>query len=247
VALQAWVQEKPDLTLDELVEKYHQDFAVRVSQSAMSRTLLRLNLVRKKKSFHASERDTAEVKQERSEYRTMAVNLDPQKLVFIDESGSRIGMTRDYGRDLPGKRVTGDRPASYGGNVTMIGALGLNGMRAMMTIGGSATGEVFELYVRDLLRPTLNPGDIVIMDNLSVHQVSGIRELIEGCGAKLVYLPPYSPDFNPIEECWSKLKSILKSMNARTRDALEEAIAKAMRMIKKEDCLGWFADCGYAV
>lgn len=154
-------------------------------------------------------------------------------------------MTRDYGRGLPNQRVEGDRTASYGGNVTMIGAIGLKGMRALMTIGGSADGDVFEIYVREVLRPALKRGDIVIMDKLSVHQVSGIRELIEGRGAKLVYLPPYSPDFNPIEECWSKIKSSLRSMGARTRDALEEAIATAAKMITAKDCRGWFAHCGY--
>ena len=156
-------------------------------------------------------------------------------------------MTRDHGRGLPGERVEGDRTASYGGNVTMIGAIGLNGMRALMTIGGSTDGDVFETYVREVLRPALKRGDIVIMDKLSVHQVSGIRELIEGRGAQLVYLPPYSPDFNPIEECWSKIKSILRSMGARARDTLEEAIAAAAEMITTKDCRGWFAHCGYQV
>ena len=156
-------------------------------------------------------------------------------------------MSRDYGRGLPGDRVQGDRPASYGGNVTMIGALGLQGVRALMTIGGSTTGDVFEVYVKEVLCPALKRGDIVIMDRLSVHQVSGIRELIERRSAKLVYLPPYSPDFNPIEECWSKLKSILKSLGARTREALEEAITTAVQMITMKDCRGWFADCGYTL
>lgn len=156
-------------------------------------------------------------------------------------------MTRDYARGLPGERVQGDKPANYGGNVTMIGALGLNGMRALMTIGGSTDGDVFEVYVKEVLGPALKRSDIVIMDKLSVHQVSGIRELIEGRGAKLVYLPPYSPDFNPIEECWSKFKAILRSKGARTREALEAAIATAAKMITPRDCRGWFADCGYAL
>lgn len=245
IALKGWVTEQPDLTLDELVEKYQEYFKVEVSQAAMSRTLLRLQLVRKKKSFHATERDAPEVQRERKRYRAKASRFDPRRLVFVDEAGCRIGMTRDYGRGLPGERVEDDRPGSYGGNVTMIGALGLKGMRALMTIGGSTDGDVFEIYVRDVLRPALKRGDIVIMDKLSVHQVSGIRELIEGRGAKLVYLPPYSPDLNPIEECWSKMKSILRSMGARARDALEEAIATAMAMITAKDCRGWFADCGY--
>ena len=184
---------------------------------------------------------------QREEYRAEAPKFDSRRLVFVDEAGCRLGMTRDYGRGLPGERVSGDKPASYGGNVTMIGALGLDGMRALMTIGGSADGDVFEVYVKEVLGPALKRGDIVVMDNLSAHQVAGVRELIESRGAKLVYLPPYSPDFNPIEECWSKLKSILRSMGARTREALDAAIAIAVSMITVEDCQGWFADCGYAV
>ena len=166
--------------------------------------------------------------------------------MFIDESGCNIAMTRDYGRGLKGQRVPGRKSSSWGDNVTMIGAMDTEGIRAMMTIGGGTSGDVFMAYVKEVLAPTLNKGDIVVMDNLSAHKVPGIREQIEAAGATVVYLPPYSPDYNPIEPCWSKLKSILKSIGARTREELEDAVKAAMHMISPSDATGWFKHCGYA-
>ncbi len=181
----------------------------------------------------------------REQYREEMATVDPGRLVFIDESGCRIGMTRDYGRGAPGQRVAGHKPASWGDNVTMIGAIDLEGIRALMTVDGGTTGEVFEEYVKQVLGPALRAGDIVVMDNLGSHKVSGIRELIEARQATLIYLPPYSPDFNPIEQCWSKLKSILKKLGAQNRDALDEAVATSLGLITGEDCRGWFHHCGY--
>lgn len=172
--------------------------------------------------------------------------LDASRLVFVDEAGCRIGMTRDYGRGERGQRVEGSKPASWGDNLTMIGALDLEGVRALMTVDGGTTGEVFEAYVEQVLSPRLKPGDIVVMDNLGSHKVDGIQQLIESHGAKLIYLPPYSPDFNPIEPCWSKLKAILKKLGAKSRDGLDAAIATGLNAISTSDCLGWFAHCGYA-
>lgn len=172
--------------------------------------------------------------------------LDVRRLVFVDEAGCRIGMTRDYGRGERGQRVEGRKPASWGDNLTMIGALDLQGVRALMTVDGGTTGEVFEAYVEQVLGPRLRRGDIVVMDNLGSHKVDAIRQLMESRGAKLIYLPPYSPDFNPIEPCWSKLKAILKKLGAKSRDALDTAIATGLNAITASDCSGWFAHGGYA-
>jgi len=181
----------------------------------------------------------------REQYRHEMATVDPLRLVFVDESGCRIGMTRDYGRSAPGQRVAGQKPASWGDNITMIGAIGLEGIRALMTVDGGTTGEVFEHYIEQVLGPALKAGDLVVMDNLGSHKVSGIRELIEAHNATLLYLPPYSPDFNPIEQCWSKLKAILKKLHAQTRAALDEAVATGMQLSSSEDCRGWFSHCGY--
>lgn len=154
-------------------------------------------------------------------------------------------MTPLYGRAPRGERAIGSTPINYGQNITLIGALGRQGLDALLMIEGPTDGEVFRAYTEHILCPTLKVGDIVVMDNLGAHKVSGIREAIEGRGAKLIYLPPYSPDLSPIEACWSKLKQALRAAGARTRRALERAIKRALETITESDALAWFAHCGY--
>ncbi len=156
-------------------------------------------------------------------------------------------MTRLYGRAPKGERVIGAVPQNYGANVTMLAALGRRGVEAVMTIEGATDAEVFRVYVQQVLRPTLRPGDIVIMDNLRAHKAAGLRQAIEQTGARLPYLPPYSPDLSPIERCWSKLKTALRAAQARTREALERAIAEALATITVSDAHSWFHHCGYAL
>jgi transposase len=175
------------------------------------------------------------------------VALDPERFKFIDESGVNLAMTRRYGRAPKGERVIGAVPQNYGANVTMLAALGSQGVEAVMTLDGATDAEVFRVYVAQVLRPTLRPGDIVIMDNLRAHKAAGIREAIEQTGARLQYLPPYSPDLSPIERCWSKLKTALRTAKARTREALEHAIAQALATITASDARSWFHHCGYAL
>jgi transposase len=168
-------------------------------------------------------------------------------LKFVDESGVNLTLTRLYGRAPVGERALGSVPRNYGSNVTLLGALGVSGLTALMTVEGATDGAVFLAFVEQVLCPTLDRGDIVVLDNLSAHKVAGVRQAIEGCGAQLVYLPPYSPDLSPIEHCWSKLKAVLRGIGARTRDALEAAIQQALDTITSSDALAWFAHCGYLV
>jgi transposase len=154
-------------------------------------------------------------------------------------------MTPLYGRAPRGERVVGSVPQNYGSNLTMIAALGVGGLNALMTVEGATDGEVFRVWTERVLCPTLERGDIVVMGNLGAHKVSGIREAIEGRGAKLIYLPPYSPDLSPIERCWSKIKAALRAAGARTRRRLETAIKQALSTITESDALAWFANCGY--
>jgi transposase len=156
-------------------------------------------------------------------------------------------MTRRYGRAPRGQRVIEAIPQNYGANVTMLAALGSHGVEAVMTIDGATDAEVFHVYVEQVLLPTLRPGDIVLMDNLRAHKVAGIREAVEQAGARLLYLPPYAPDLSPIEPCWSKLKTALRTAQARTREALEQAIAQALATITVSDAHSWFHHCGYAL
>jgi len=173
--------------------------------------------------------------------------LDVQRFKCIDESGVNLAMTRLYGRAPKGERVVGAVPQSYGANVTMLGALSIQGIQAMMTIEGATDGDVFLAYVTHVLAPILRPGDIVVMDNLRAHKVTDVEQVIAGCDARLVYLPPYSPDLAPIEQCWSKLKTSLRKAQARSREALEMAVTQALATITAADAQGWFRHCGYAV
>lgn len=156
-------------------------------------------------------------------------------------------MTRRYGRARHGARVHDAVPKNFGRNVTILGALSCQGLNAVMTVDGATDTSVFQAYVTQVLAPTLAPDDIVIMDNLSAHKVAGINEAIEATGARLLYLPPYSPDFSPIENCWSKLKAILRRVKARTRDALDDALKQSIGGITEADASGWFRHCGYAL
>ena len=138
-------------------------------------------------------------------------------------------------------------PGTRGVNVTLIGALSLTGLKALMTIPGATTGDVFRVYVEQVLGPTLGPGDVVVMDNLRAHKVSGVAEAIVSRGARVEYLPPYSPDLSPIEACWSKLKTALRGAKARTYEALNVALAEAWESVTASDAQGWFAHCGYPI
>lgn len=155
-------------------------------------------------------------------------------------------MTRDYARAPRGERAHGAVPRNRGEVTTMLGALDLHGVRAMMTVEGATDAEVFETFLERVLLRKLKPGDIVVLDNVGAHRTADVRRLIEAAGARVLYLPPYSPDLNPIELCWAKLKGILKELGARTRDALDEAIRRAMDLVDGSDATAWFRHCGYS-
>ena len=183
----------------------------------------------------------------RAAYRNDIAALPQARFKFVDESGVNIAMTRLFGRAERGQRVSDAVPKNHGSNVTLLGSLSCQGLDAVMTIDGPTDTAVFRAYVTEVLVPTLVPGDVVVMDNLGAHKVKGIRDAIEAAGATLLYLPPYSPDWSPIEPCWSKLKTFLRAAKARTRDALDAALKQAIEMITAADARNWFAHCGYAL
>jgi len=202
----------------------------------------------KKKSLHASERDTARVRRLRREFKKRirgewSEHLDCLK--FIDESGVNLGLTRWFGRARPGRRVVEGTPADADPNYTLLAALSLHSLEAPWVLEGAMDGAAFEVYIAQVLIPTLRPGDIVLMDNLSFHTGPHVRELIESVGARLEFLPPYSPDLNPIELCWSKVKTALRAAKARRFEVLLEALADAFGSITEQDSEAWFAHCGY--
>jgi transposase len=158
-----------------------------------------------------------------------------------------LAMTRLYGRAPAGVRVVGSAPQNYGPNVTMLGALGIQGLQAVMTVDGATDADVFRTYVKRVLGPTLTPGDLVVMDHLQAHKAVGVQQAIARRGARLLYLPPYSPDLSPIEPCWSKVKTALRTAKARTRAVLDATIAEAMVTVSPTDARNWFNHCGYSV
>ena len=177
----------------------------------------------------------------------MITAIDPRRLKFVDEAGVNLAMTRLYGRALPGERVIGTVPQNDGQHVTILGAVGVQGIQAVMTVEGPTDTEVFRAYIKHVLGPTLTAGDMVVMDNLAAHKAPGIQQMLARRRVRLLYLPPYSPDLSPIEPCWSKVKTALRKAKARTREALDTAITDALGTITAMDALGWFRHCGYAL
>lgn len=168
-------------------------------------------------------------------------------MVFVDESGVTTEMTRRYGWAPRRERVSEAVPAGHWRTLTVLAALTTRGLLASMTIESPTDGDVFLAFVEQALGPRLEPGHLVILDNLGAHKVAGVRPLIESRGAQLLYLPPYSPDFNPIEQAWSKLKQLLRGAKARLLDSLEPAVAQAIAAITAENALAYFRHCGYGI
>ena len=173
--------------------------------------------------------------------------LDPQRLIFIDESGLSTKMARLRGWASKGQRCHAAIPHGHWKTITFVGGLTLSGVIAPMLLDGPMDGECFRAWVEQMLAPTLRPGDIVIMDNLSAHKVSGIRQAINKAGACLLYLPPYSPDLNPIENAFAKLKALIRAAAARTFDALEAAAAVALEQLQSAECANFFGHAGYGL
>ena len=168
-----------------------------------------------------------------------------EDLIFLDEFGTNLTMTRTHARVPLGARAYGTEPFHHGSNISVISALGLEGVCAPMLSEGAVNSEVFELYVPHLLVPCLRPGHLVVLDNVKFHSAPMALALLEAAGAQVLYLPAYSPAFNPIEACISKLKTALRSFTARTKRTLTHALAKALALITQEDIRGWFEHAGY--
>jgi transposase len=171
--------------------------------------------------------------------------LEPERLVFIDETGVNTKMARLRGRSPRGERCRASVPHGHWKTTTFTAGLRLNGLTAPLVLDGPMDGECFLAYVEQVLAPSLTPGDLVVMDNLPAHRVSGIKAAIECVGAKLLYLPPYSPDFNPIEQVFSKLKALLRKAAARTVDDLWAAIAAILKTFTAAECKNYFVNAGY--
>jgi transposase len=200
-----------------------------------------------KKSLRASEQDRPDVQQQRQEFRAEVQVIDPERLIFLDEAGASTNMSRICGRAPKGERLVSAVPHGHWHITSMIGAIRLSGPAAGLIFEGATDAEAFSTFVEQVLVPQLHPGDVVVMDNLSSHKSQRIREAIENTGARLRFLPPYSPDLNPIEKMWSKVKRLLRSAAQRTVSGLWEAICAAWKQVTPGDCRGFFASCGIPV
>lgn len=200
-----------------------------------------------KKRFRPSEQLRVDVQEDRAAFIEWMSTVSPDRLVFLDESGSNVSMAKTHGWSLRGERLYDHKPANWGDNLSTIGAVRLTGPVCHQTIKGAVGTPEFVAFIRTRLCPRLRVGDIVIMDNLRPHKDVQVRELIEECGADLLLLPPYSPDLNPIEPCWGWVKARVAAVAARTVDNVRAAIRAAFRAVPREFFPAWFRHCGYAV
>src|SRR4051812_42356369 len=240
--LRKLLQETPAATLEALKQK----LGVSGSRMIICRALQKLGLPLKKKSPHASERDTPEVREERREFAEDVEPIEPGRFVFVDETGVTTAMTPAYGRAPKGERVESSAPASWE-SVTVIAALAADGVRAPLAIEGAVNAPTFLAYVEQVLVPALRRGDVVVFDNLSSHLSPEVTAAIERAGASVLPLPPYSPDFSPIEEMFSTLKGFLRRIGARAKEHLYDAIGDGLREVTPQDILGWFRHAGTCV
>lgn len=187
------------------------------------------------------------MKRQRTLFQKTVAELDVTRFKFLDESSVNLSLTRLYGRAAPGQRVVDHVPLPTGPQTTTLAVLGLTGVTAPLMLAGAVNGTVFYGYIAHCVAPALQPGDVLVMDNLPAHKVDGIEALIEAQGARLIYLPPYSPDFNPIELAWAKVKATLRRLKARTLPDLIDALKQALLAITLQDIQAWFAHCGYAI
>ena len=196
----------------------------------------------KKRSVGASERDEFL----RAAWRSLVTEeIQADRLVFVDEMGANISLAPLYAWSKRGERASGSVPRNWGKNVTLLASMSLEGMGECLAVEGSTTTAVFEAYLERVLVPSLRAGQVVVMDNLSAHKGSRVRELIESRGCELIYLPPYSPDFNPIEEAFAKLKALLRKAGARSREVLIEAMGWALEALTARDARNFFEHRGY--
>ena len=239
VRLAVRIAEHPDATLKQLKE--WGGFACTLT--TLWRTLRRFRLTYKKKTLHAGERDTPEVQAKRRRYRAKVRRIEAKRLVFVDETGVNTAMTPTHAWARRGERAEGSVPSAWG-STTVIAAMGLDGVRAPLVFPGATDTQAFQTYVDQVLVPELRPGDVVVFDNLKPHLSRHVAESIERAGATVLPLPPYSSDYDPIEELWSKFKGQLRRIAARTKDSLYKAVGETLDSVTIQDILGWFNHSG---
>ncbi len=235
--LRELVRQQPDATLEEL----RQSLGASCSTMTIARALRKLRLPRKKKIPRAQEQDRPDVQEKRQGFCEELAGVDPRRLVFVDECGANTAMTRTHGRAPVGQRVYTDTPGRWD-SITLTCGLRLSGVTATLAFPGATNASVFETYVEEVLAPELKRGDVVIWDNLKPHESEEAIEAVEAAGARVVPLPPWSPDLTPIEEMFSKVKGSVRSAAARTKETVYAAFGSALHDVTRENIAGWFQD-----
>src|SRR5215213_2549500 len=238
------IDRTPDLTLEEIRARLKHERGLDAGTTTIWR-FFNARGITFKKTAHAAEQDRPDVAEAREAWFEGQLDLDPARLVFIDETGASTKMARLYGRCARGKRLRIGIPHGHWRTTTFVAGLRLGGFTAPMVLDGPMTGPWFAAYVEQILMPTLRPGDVVILDNLPPHRSATVRALVEATGATLMRLPPYSPDFNPIENAFSKLKALLRKAAARTKEALWQTIGELLDEFSPEECANYFRAAGY--
>jgi transposase len=233
------IRTDPDATLKQLKQRGGFTCSLKTLWCALRRQ----GLTFKKKSLHASEQDRPDVQKKRRLFRKEVAQIEPGRLVFVDETGVTTAMTPAYAWAPCGERAVDSAPASWE-SVTVIAALGLDGVRAPLALPGSVDTAVFQSYVDQVLVPALQEGDVVVFDNLKPHLARGVAAAIERAGAEVLPLPPYSPDYTPMEPMYSKVKALLRRIAARAKGDLYDAIGEALKQVTPEDIIGWFNHAG---
>jgi len=239
--LRQMVQEQPDATLAELQQRLCAQTRVQRSRPTICRALQKLGLKRKQKRFFARERDPGK----RRAFLRRVQKLDVHKLVFIDEMGANINLSRTHARAPQAQRVEEALPSSTPKGLSVAGALNDHELLATCCLPGAFDAPAFAAFVAQMVAPRLKAGDCVVLDNVALHKSPQVTQAVESAGAQLLPLPAYSPDFDPMEPCWSKVKAYLRQLKARTFKALFKGVAAGLRRITPEDIRGWFAHCGY--
>ena len=236
-----------DETLEQYQSRFYKETGINVTIVTIFNACNKLDLRRKKKSFFAAEQERKDVQIKRADFIAAMEDINPSDIIVLDESGADLSMTSEYARAEGGKRANSPKPHIPGSKFSIIGAIGITCIIAAMYIQTSVNAEIFRTFVEQLLNPKLGPGKYVIMDNVGFHKNDAIVTLIESTGAKVVFLPPYSPDLSPIEKMWSKIKEFLKRIKPRSNAEFHNALTVALHEINEDDLSNWYEECGYNV
>jgi transposase len=239
IYLKILLSEEVDLTLEELRSRYADVYGVQVSMGTMYNTLEKLNITRKKKTFSDPKKSTQEVKIKKAEYDEKLENIEQEKRFYLDETGCCLNMTSIYGRSEQGKRVYDTRPTHPGTRINTVAVLSEEGIKAQYSYTGSLNADIFITYLNAFILPIIN-GQTLILDNHPVHRAKSVQSFLKQNNINFLYLPPYSPDLNPIEEAFSKIKQYIKKQKARTKSMLLNVINNAINTITRNDAMGYF-------